>query len=158
MTAPLKLSTPWKNRVAFVHQVRAEAFFLLVHPSGELLLVSNAERGAVRWDVACIRWLVEREAYWMCKYSVHDAKFPLPGLDEKQLATLAFNTGITFISRENKHIETPMMLDSLMARSLLTWCIKHPKMTKANPTVSTYQNMMLEAGLSPLSDEEYTGF
>lgn len=153
----LKLNTPWKTRVAFIHQDDSVAIFLLVHPSGELLLISNSERGAARWDRATIRWLDDRQSYWMCKYSAHEPKFSLSALDEAQLLTLATNTGISFISRTNKRFHTPVMLDSLMARSLLNWSIKHPKMAKDNPTVMTYQNMMMDANVAPLYDEDYTG-
>lgn len=156
-TPSIKLNTPWKNRVAFVHQVGSDAFFLLVHPSGELLLTSNSARGAARWDRACIRWIEARDAYWMCKYSVHDLKFELSGFTEAQLTELAVQTGIEFITRDKRRIETPRMLDTVMARSLLNWIDKHPKMAKDNATVLVYQNLMEEAGLSPLPDEEYTG-
>ena len=60
-----------------MHQIDTDAVFLLVHPCGELLLVSNTASGAARWDRACIRWIEERGVYWMCKYSVHDLKFEL---------------------------------------------------------------------------------
>tara|TARA_X000000950_G_scaffold135141_2_gene168165 strand:+ start:324 stop:806 length:483 start_codon:yes stop_codon:yes gene_type:complete len=152
-----KLNTPWKNRVAFVHQIDTDAVFLLVHPCGELLLVSNTASGAARWDRACIRWIEERGVYWMCKYSVHDLKFELSGFTEAQLTELAVQTGIEFITRDKRRIETPRMLDTVMARSLLNWIDKHPRMANDNATVLVYQNLMEEAGLSPLPDEEYTG-
>ncbi len=157
MTPTLKLSTPWKNRVAFVHRVGSEAFFLLVHPCGELLLVSNTARGAARWDSACIRWIEARRAYWMCKYGVQDLKFELSGFSEAQLTQLAVQTGIEFITRDKKRIDTPAMLDTVMARSLLNWIARHPKMANNNATVLVYQNLMEEAGLSPLPKDDYTG-
>ncbi|KGD63409.1 hypothetical protein Y5S_03395 [Alcanivorax nanhaiticus] len=62
-----------------------------------------------------------------------------------------------FITRDKKRIETPAMLDTVMARSLLNWIAKHPKMANNNATVLVYQNLMEEAGLSPLPKDDYTG-
>lgn len=154
-----KLKTPWKNRVAFVLEIGTKVIFLLVHPSGELLLdQSDRGGGAARWDRACIRWDEKRQEYWMCKYGVYDKKFPLTGLDEVQLTTLAVNLGIEFRTKENKRVESPRMLDSLMARSLLNWINKHPRMAKENVTIMSYRDNMTERGVLPLSDSDYTGY
>lgn len=155
-----RLKTPWKSRVAFVHGEGSEAIFLLVHPCGELLLVSNSDRpsGAARWENACVLWVEEREEYWMCKYGTHDKKFALPNFDEAQLTSLSIDLGIEFRSKGKRRVETPMMLESLMGRSLLNWIIKHPKMAKENATVMYYREHMTKAGISPLPDAEYTGY
>ncbi|MEH6454793.1 MAG: hypothetical protein V7749_00595 [Cocleimonas sp.] len=162
-TRKIKLKTPWKNRVAFVLEVGADVIFLLVHPSGELLLICQSDRygcgGAARWDKACILWIEEREGYWMCKYGIHDKKYSLSGLDEDQLTTLAVSLGIEFIPKlGKKRVESPMMLDSLMARNLLNWANKHPKMAKENVTVISYRDEMTERGILPLPNADYTGY
>lgn len=149
-----------KSRVACVHEVAGEVIFLLVHPSGELLLCSNSDRfgRAARWDRACILWVEDDQEYWMCKYGVYDKKFPIHGLDEAELTTLAIAFGIEFRPKGRLQIEAPMLLDSFAARSLLTWTKKHPKFAKEHPTVLSYLRIMYEVGVSPLPDDEYTGF
>lgn len=155
-----KLRTTMKSRVAFVHEVADEAIFLLVHPCGELLLCSNSDRSgrAARWDRACLLWVEEHQEYWMCKYGVYDKKFPIHGLNETELTTLAITFGIEFRPKGMRPIEAPMLLDSFAARSLLTWTKKHPKLAKEHSTVFSYLSIMSEVGVSPLSDDEYTGF
>lgn len=159
MSAPQtnKLQTPWKSRVAYVHYVGDDAIYLLVHPSGELLIISNRNRGAARWDRACILWIDERNEYWMCKYGEHDKKFSLNGLTEEQLTSLAINFGIEFRPKGGRRM-APAILDSLAARSLLNWTNKHPRMTKENSTILSYLDVLEDIDALPLPDADYTGY
>lgn len=155
----VKLRTPWKTRVVLAHEVGDKLIFLLVHPSGELLLVSNTDNcGAARWDRACILWIAECEEYWMCKYGAHDKKFSLAGLDEKQLSNLSEYFGIEFRPNGKRSTGSSQILDSVAARSLLNWIKKHPRMARENPTVAMYNDILLENGTLPLPPNEYTGF
>ncbi|MFT5725689.1 MAG: hypothetical protein ACI9JN_002816 [Bacteroidia bacterium] len=94
----------------------------------------------------------------MCKYGLHDPKFSLRGLDEEQLASLAMNFGIEFRPKEKRRIATPLLLDSLAARSLINWINKHPKMTKENTIILTYLRILEEVGAQPLNDADYSGY
>jgi hypothetical protein len=156
----IKLGTPWKNRVAFVHDTNMMALSLLVHPCGELLIISNDDRcrGAASWGNALILWSERDEQYWICKYGLHDTKFPLAGMSKTELAILAIEMGIDFRPKGGRPIDTPRILDSSMAKHLFRWSIKHPRMAKDNPTVSYYVGQMKKVGITPIEEDEYTGF
>jgi hypothetical protein len=155
-----RLKTPWKSRVAFVHHTIPDDIYLLVHPCGEMLIISNKDKGggAARWDRACIHWIEERNEYWMCKYGVHDQKFSLSGLNKDQLTALSINFGIEFKPKDMPQIESPRMLDSLAARSLLNWKNKHVRMSKENETLLSYVDVIKSCDVLPLPDAEYTGY
>jgi hypothetical protein len=153
----ITLKTPYKNRIAYVHCVGEDAFYLLVHPCGELLIVSNQCDGSTRWDGACILWHEKRQEYWMCKHGIHDPKFSLALFDEEQLAELAVNFGIDFRRKDGGFFRTPNALESLSARSLQAWSSRHPGMSKESPIVEAYVNTVLKSGFPPVADDEYTG-
>lgn len=153
-----KIKTPWKKRVAYVWERSNKVIYLLVHPSGELLLIDNEQRGAARWDRAVIMWVEARQAYYMCKYGLHDMKFELSGMSPDELKQLAMDLGIEYRSREKGDSIHRRYLDSPLGRNLLTWAELHPRMAKENPTVEHYKSVMMEDCVLPMEPELYSGY
>ena len=153
-----KLKTSWKTRVAYVWEKSHTIIFLIVHPSGELLLINNDEPGAARWDRAIIMWDEDRQTYCMCKYNLNGKKFELPGMRANEAKELAVDLGIEYQSRERGDSITRRYLDNPLGRNLLRWAELHPRMAKDNPTVEHYKSVMLEDGTLPIEQALYSGF